>query len=373
MRAFVREPFEVERFGDANDDLTATSLRAGRLMAFMFPVVMLILNVSSVGALWIGGDRIGSGQMQIGALIAFLSYLVQILMSVMMATFVAVLVPRASVCADRIQEVLETPTRRSASPDEPVTQLSRRNTLEFDHVGFRYPGAEAPVLTDVSLVARARPDDGHHREHRLGKTTLLNLIPRLFDVTDGAVRIDGVDVRDLDLETLWSRVGLIPQRPYLFSGTIESNLRHANPDATDDELWEALRIAQAADFVGPRRRGLAVDRSRRAAPTSRAVSVSVSRSLAPSSAGPASTSSTTRSRPSTSPPMPDCATALAPVTVDATVLIVAQRVATIMNADQILVLEDGHVVGLGTHRELLERCPTYAEIVASQMSAEEAA
>jgi ATP-binding cassette subfamily B protein len=371
VRAFVREPFEVERFGDANDDLTATSLRAGRLMAFMFPVVMLILNVSSVGALWIGGNRIGNGEMQIGALIAFLSYLVQILMSVMMATFVAVLVPRASVCADRIQEVLDTDST-IGEPDNAITELSHLNTLEFDDVGFRYPGAEAPVLTDVSLVARPGRTTAIIGSTGAGKTTLLNLIPRLFDVTDGSVRIDGVDVRDLDLETLWSRVGLIPQRPYLFSGTIESNLRHANPDATDAELWEALRIAQAEDFVRARPEGLHAPITqggtnvsggqRQRLAIARAIVRRPGIYLFDDSFSALDLATDARLR-----------AALAPLTVDATVLIVAQRVATIMNADQIVVLEDGHIVGLGTHRQLLETCPTYAEIVASQMSAQEAA
>jgi ATP-binding cassette subfamily B protein len=371
VRAFVREPFEVERFGDANDDLTDTSLRAGRLMAFMFPTVMLILNVSSVGALWIGGNRIGHGDMQIGALIAFLSYLVQILMSVMMATFVAVLIPRAAVCADRIQEVLDTPSTID-EPDDPVLELPTRNTLVLDRVGFRYPGADAPVLTDVSLVARPGQTTAIIGSTGAGKTTLLNLIPRLFDVTDGTVSIDGVDIRDLDLETLWSRVGLIPQKPYLFSGTIESNLRHADPDATDDDLWEALRIAQAADFVAARPEGLKAPINqggtnvsggqRQRLAIARAIVRKPGIFLFDDSFSALDLATDARLR-----------AALAPVTVDATVLIVAQRVATIMNADQILVLEDGHVVGVGTHRELLQTCPTYAEIVASQMSAEEAA
>jgi len=371
VRAFVREPFEAERFADANDELTATSLRAGRLMAFMFPVVMLILNLSSVGALWFGADRISNGDMQIGALIAFLSYLVQILMSVMMATFVAALVPRASVCADRIQDVLDTPSTIAVPPDA-IVELSRHNTLELDHVGFRYPGAEAPVLTDVSLVARPGRTTAIIGSTGSGKTTLLNLVPRLFDVTDGAVRIDGVDVRDLDLETLWSRVGLIPQKPYLFSGTVESNLRHAKPDATDDELWHALEIAQAADFVAAMPEGLQAPITqggtnvsggqRQRLAIARAIVRQPGIYLFDDSFSALDLATDARLR-----------AALAPVTQDATVVIVAQRVATIMNADQILVLEDGHVLGLGTHRELLRSCPTYAEIVASQMSAEEAA
>lgn len=371
VRAFVREPFEAERFAEANDELTATSLRAGRLMAFMFPAVMLILNLSSVGAIWFGGDRIANGDMQIGALIAFLSYLVQILMSVMMATFVAVLVPRASVCADRIQEVLETPST-IAAPENAVVELPHHDTLELDHVGFHYPGAEAPVLTDVSLTARPGQTTAIIGSTGSGKTTLLNLVPRLFDVTEGAVRVDGIDVRDLDLETLWSRVGLIPQKPYLFSGTVESNLRHAKPDATDDELWSALEIAQAAEFVAAMPDGLqspinqggtnVSGGQRQRLAIARAIVRQPGIYLFDDSFSALDLATDARLR-----------AALAPVTRDATVVIVAQRVATIMNADQILVLEDGHVVGVGTHRELLRDCSTYAEIVASQMSAEEAA
>jgi ATP-binding cassette subfamily B protein len=371
VRAFVREPYEAGRFAEANDELTATSLRAGRLMAFMFPAVMLILNLSSVGALWFGADRITNGDMQIGALIAFLSYLVQILMSVMMASFVAVLVPRASVCADRIEEVLATPST-IAVPQDPVTELPRRDVLEFDHVGFSYPGAEAPVLTEVSLTARPGETTAIIGSTGSGKTTLLNLVPRLFDVTEGAVRVDGVDVRELDLETLWSRVGLIPQKPYLFSGTVESNLRHAKPDATDDELWTALEIAQAADFVAAMPAGLDAPITqggtnvsggqRQRLAIARAIVRQPGIYLFDDSFSALDLATDARLR-----------AALAPVTEHATVVIVAQRVATIMNADQILVLEDGHVVGVGTHRELLRDCPTYAEIVASQMSAEEAA
>ena len=371
VRAFVREPEEGERFGLANDELTLTSLRAGRLMALMFPTVMLVLNVSSAAVLWFGADRVGSGHLQIGALVAFLSYLVQILMSVMMATFVAMLWPRAAVCAERIQEVLSTQSS-VAPPAQPVTELTSRGTLELRGVGFNYPGAESPVLCDISLQAVAGQTTAIIGSTGSGKTTLLNLVPRLFDATSGGVVVDGVDVREVDPELLWSRIGLIPQRPYLFSGTVASNLRYADPDASDEDLWAALEVAQARDFVTAMPGGL----DARIAQGGTNVSggqrqrLAIARALVKKpgiylfddsfSALDLATDARLRA-------------ALAPVTADATVVIVAQRVSTIAKADQILVLEDGRQVGLGTHRELLETCQTYAEIVASQMTAEEAA
>ncbi|HTO02026.1 MAG TPA: ABC transporter ATP-binding protein, partial [Microthrixaceae bacterium] len=256
VRAFVREPHETKRFGAANSDLTDTSLRAGHLMAVMFPTVMLVLNLSSVGAVWFGANRIGSGAMGIGALVAFLSYLVQILMSVMMATFVVVMVPRASVCADRIKEVLDTPSTVVA-PRSPITPDPGPSSLEFRDVGFKYPGAELPVLSGISFTARAGETTAIIGSTGSGKTTLLNLIPRLFDATEGAVLINGVDIRDMAPEALWSRVGLVPQKPYLFSGTVESNLRFAKPEATDEDLWAALTTAQAKSFVEDLPNGLA--------------------------------------------------------------------------------------------------------------------
>ena len=371
VRAFVREPFEGERFGEANDELTATSLRAGRLMAVMFPSVILILNVSSAGAIWFGGNRVDSGELQIGALVAFLTYLVQILMSVMMATFVAVMVPRAAVCADRIQEVLDTDTSIRA-PERPVTELPTGNVVEFDDVGFTYPGADEPVVSGVSLVCRPGQTTAVIGSTGAGKTTLVNLVPRLYDVTSGAVRIDGVDVRELDPELLWSRVGLVPQKPFLFSGTVASNLRHAKPDATDEELWEALRIAQAVDFVEamPGRLDAPIAQGgtnvsggqRQRLAMARAIVRQPGVYLFDDSFSALDLATDARLR-----------AALAPVTASATVIVVAQRVSTIRHADQILVLEGGHQVGLGTHDELLIECPTYAEIVASQITAEEAA
>jgi ATP-binding cassette subfamily B protein len=371
VRAFVREPEEVDRFDQANVDLTETSLRAGRLMAFMFPTVLLVLNCSSVAAVWIGGYRIGAGHMQVGSLVAFLSYLVQILMSVMMATFVAVLWPRAAVCAVRITEVLDTETSVTP-PANPVTELTTRGSLELRNVGFHYPGAAEPVLCNIDLTARPGQTTAIIGSTGAGKTTLLNLIPRLFDATEGQVLVDGVDVREIESELLWSRVGLVPQKPYLFSGTVASNLRFADPTATDDELWRALEVAQARDFVAAMPGGLDARISqggtnvsggqRQRLAIARAIVRKPGIFLFDDSFSALDLATDARLR-----------AALAPVTAGATVIIVAQRVSTILNADQILVLEDGRTVGIGTHRELLAGCPTYAEIVESQMSAEEAA
>jgi ATP-binding cassette subfamily B protein len=364
VRAFIREPHEKARFGLANDDLTDTSLRAGRLMAFMFPTVMFILNASSVAAIWFGADRIGAGNMQIGALIAFLTYLVQILMSVMMATFVAVMAPRASVCADRIQEVLDTESS-VVPPASAVTSLPGRASLELRHVSFAYPGAESPVLCDISFRADAGTTTAIIGSTGSGKTTLLNLVPRLFDATSGEVLIDGVNVRDIDPELMWAQTGLVPQKPYLFSGTVASNLRYADPDATDEELWEALEIAQAASFVRAMPDGLnstiaqggtnVSGGQRQRLAIARALVRKPGIFLFDDSFSALDLSTDARLR-----------AALAPVTRDSVMIVVAQRVSTISRADQILVLEDGEQVGLGTHEELLEHCPTYQEIVASQ-------
>ncbi|MGZ4675881.1 MAG: ABC transporter ATP-binding protein [Acidimicrobiia bacterium] len=371
VRAFVREPDETERFAEGNDALTMTSLRAGRLMAFMFPTVMLILNCSSVAAIWIGGDRIGARHMQVGALIAFLSYLIQILMSVMMATFVAVMAPRASVSAERIQDVLDTDPS-IAAPANPVTELDRTSSLEFRDVGFEYPGAEHPVLSHISFRAVAGETTAIIGSTGSGKTTLLNLVPRLFDATTGTVLVDGVDVREVDPELLWSRIGLVPQKPFLFSGTVASNLRHANPEATDEQLWAALEVAQARDFVAAMPGGLDARIAQGGSNVSggQRQRLAIARALVRRpgvylfddsfSALDLATDARLRA-------------ALAPVVRDAVTVIVAQRVSTIRNADRILVLEDGEIVGLGRHDELLVTCPTYQEIVASQLTAEEAA
>jgi ATP-binding cassette subfamily B protein len=362
VRAFVREPDEVRRFEAVNDDLTEASLVAGRLMAIMFPIVMLVLNASSVAAIWVGAARLDAGDMQIGALVAFLSYLAQIIMAVMMATFMAIMVPRASVCAERIKEVLDTPSTVVA-PAQVKAPTGRG--LELRNVGFHYPGAEAPVLADISL----RVDPGQTLaiigSTGSGKTTLLNVIPRLYDVTAGSVLVDGADVRDLDPEVLWGRIGLVPQKPYLFSGTVASNLRNADPDATDAELWDALTVAQADDFVRAMPGGLDAPISQGGTNVSggQRQRLAIARALVRKpgiflfddsfSALDLATDARLRA-------------ALAPRTSDAIVVIVAQRVSTIAGADQILVLEDGRAVGLGSHDELLASCPTFVEIVASQ-------
>jgi ATP-binding cassette subfamily B protein len=371
VRAFVREPFERQRFGDANDDLTEVAVRTGRWMATMFPAVLLVLNVSSVAVLWFGGHRVDSGQMQVGALTAFLTYLVQILMSVMMATFMLVMVPRASVCADRIGEVLDTESS-VVPPSDPVTEVHVRGELELRGVGFSYPGAEAPVLRDVSLTARAGTTLAVIGSTGAGKTTLLHLVPRLFDATAGEVLVDGVDVRRLAPELLWSRVGLVPQRAFLFSGTVASNLRYGDPDATDEELWAALEIAQARGFVEamPERLEAPISQGGTNVSGGQRQRLAIARALVRRpeiylfddafSALDLATDARLRA-------------ALRPVTRDATVVIVAQRVSTIVDADQILVLENGTVVGRGTHGELLDTCVTYQEIVESQLSAEDVA
>jgi ATP-binding cassette subfamily B protein len=371
VRAFVREPVETRRFGRANDGLTEVAGRTGRWMATMFPTVMLIMNLSSVAVLWFGGHRVDAGSMQIGELTAFLAYLVQILMSVMMATFMLIMVPRATVCADRIAEVFDT-SSSVAPPASPVTTVAGRGELELRGVQFTYPGADAPVLRDVSLTARVGQTTAVIGSTGAGKTTLVNLVPRLFDVTAGAVYVDGVDVRDLEPELLWSRIGLVPQKAYLFSGTVRSNLLYGKPDATDDELWRALEIAQGRDFVEAMPEGLDAPITQGGTNVSggQRQRLAIARALVRRpeiylfddsfSALDLATDARLRA-------------ALRPVTTDATVLIVAQRVSTIVDADQILVLEDGEVVGRGRHAELLETCETYQEIVRSQLTAEEAA
>jgi ATP-binding cassette subfamily B protein len=368
LRAFVREPFETEKFGRANTDLTDVSLSVGRWMAAMFPVLMLVLNVSSVAVLWFGAMRIESGAMEIGALTAFLSYLIQILWSVMMATFMLVMIPRAAVSSDRIAEVLDTDSS-VVLPDSGVTEVDRHGELELRSVGFMYPGATHPVLDDVNFVTRPGQTTAIIGSTGAGKTTLLTLIPRLIDTTEGSVLVDGVDVRDLAADTLWSKIGLVPQQAYLFSGTVASNLRYGKPDATEEEMWAALEIAQARDFVAAMEGGLEAPIAQGGTNVSggQRQRLAIARALI--------------GRPEIylfddSFSALDLATdarlrrALKPYTIESTVVIVAQRVSTIANADQILVLEDGAVVGLGTHESLLATCPTYVEIVESQLRAE---
>jgi ATP-binding cassette subfamily B multidrug efflux pump len=365
VRAFVREPQEVERFAGANEELTEVSLRAGRLMAAIFPTVTLILNASSIGVLWIGANRIQAGDMQVGSLVAYLSYLVQILMAVVMSTFMVSMIPRASVAGERISEVLLTESS-VRPPVVPVTEVGEHGTLEFREVGFAYPGAAHSVLSDVSFRVTAGETTAIIGSTGAGKTTLVNLVSRLFDVTEGAVLVDGVDVRQLDPDLLWSRVGYVPQKAFLFSGTVASNLRFGRPEATDGDLWEALEIAQAADFVqampdglhseitqggsnvsGGQRQRLAIARALVAQPEIFVFDDSFS-------ALDLATDARLRM-------------ALRPHTRQAATLIVAQRVSTIADADEILVLEAGEVIGRGTHMELITSCPTYAEIVESQI------
>ena len=371
IRAFVREDVETDRFAVANDQVTETALKAGRLFALMFPIVMLVLNVSSVAVIWFGGFRVDDGSMQIGTLTAFLQYLMQILMGVMMSTMMAVLVPRAAVCADRISEVLGTEASVRA-PQNPVTELPSHGTVEFVDVGFAYPGADQPVLSDVTFLARSGETTAIIGSTGSGKTTLVNLVPRLFDATSGLVLVDGVDAAELDPELLWSRIGLVPQRPYLFSGTVASNLRYGKPDATDDELWQALEIAQATDFVKAMPEGLESPIAQGGTNVSggQRQRLAIARALVKrpeiyvfdDSFSALDTATDARLR-----------AALTRSVSNATMIVVAQRVSTIVDADQIIVLEDGRVVGRGTHDELIESNPTYAEIVSSQLTAEEAA
>jgi ATP-binding cassette subfamily B multidrug efflux pump len=365
VRAFVREPLEVRRFEDANADLTDTSLAAGRLMSAMFPTVNFLINGSSVLVLWIGADRIQAGDLQPGSLVAYLSYLVQILMSVMMATFMLSMIPRSAVSAARIQEVLDTHPS-VVPPAHPVRDVIEHGSVELQAVGFHYPGAEHGVLTDISFETRPGETTAIVGSTGAGKTTLVGLIARLFDATSGAVLIDGVDVRELDPEVLWQQIGLVPQKPYLFSGTVATNLRYGKPDATEDDMWEALEVAQAADFVRAMDGGLDARIEQGGANVSggQRQRLAIARALVRKpevylfddsfSALDLLTDARLRA-------------ALGPYTREAAVVIVAQRVSTIATADSIIVLDDGVIVGRGTHDELLETCPTYQEIVQSQI------
>ncbi|GAB2746133.1 ABC transporter ATP-binding protein [Kitasatospora kifunensis] len=371
IRAFVKDSHEQDRFGVANDELTDFSLRTGRLMAFMFPSVMLVVNISSVAVLWFGAHRIDSGGMQIGALTAFLSYLLQILMSVMMATFMFMMVPRAEVCAERIVEVLDTDSS-VVPPSAPVTELRQHGHLELREVDFRFPGAEVSVLRQIAFTARPGETTAVIGSTGSGKTTLLSLIPRLIDATDGQVLVNGVDVREIAPAKLAETVGLVPQKPYLFSGTVASNLRYGKPDATDEELWHALEIAQAKEFVERLEGGLEAQIAQGGGNVSggQRQRLAIARALVRKpeiylfddsfSALDYATDAKLRA-------------ALAQETAEATVVIVAQRVSTIRDADRIVVLDEGAIVGAGTHHELMADNPTYREIVLSQLTEQEAA
>ncbi|MFI2432006.1 ABC transporter ATP-binding protein [Streptomyces sp. NPDC018693] len=371
IRAFVRDEYEQQRFRKANADLTEVSLGTGNLLALMFPVVMTTVNLSSIAVVWFGAHRIDSGGMQIGGLTAFLAYLMQIVMAVMMATFMFMMVPRAEVCAERIQEVLDT-SSSVVPPSAPVTELRRHGHLEIRGAGFRYPGAEEPVLKAIDLVARPGETTAVIGSTGSGKSTLLGLVPRLFDATDGEVLVDGVAVAEIDPKVLAKAVSLVPQKPYLFAGTVATNLRYGNPDATDEELWHALEVAQAKDFVQQLEGGLNAPIAQGGTNVSggQRQRLAIARTLVQRpeiylfddsfSALDYATDAALRA-------------ALGRETAEATVVIVAQRVATIRDADRIVVLDEGRVVGTGTHRELMADNETYREIVLSQLTEAEAA
>lgn len=370
IRAFIREDHESRRFEGANEDVYSVTLRASRWMVLLFPIAMFMVNISSVAVIWFGAFRIDSGNIQIGQMTAFLNYLIQILISVMMSTMLLFLAPRSAVSADRILEVLDTePT--VAPPADPVAPQELTGVVEFRDVTFTYPGAEDPVLANVSFTLAPGRTTAIIGSTGSGKSTLVNLIPRLYDVSSGEVLVDGVDVRRLDPDALWSRIGLVPQRPYLFSGTVASNLLYGRPDATPEQMWEALRIAQAADFVEKLDGGLAAHIAQGGTNVSggQRQRLSIARALVKEPAVYVFDDSFSALDVATDARL---RAALAPATADRATLIVAQRVATIRGADEILVLEHGRIVGRGTHDELLASNATYQEIVDSQLSAEEA-
>ncbi len=371
VRAFVREPAEADRFGEANEELTGIALRIGKLQALMWPTVMLVFNASTVAVLWFGGHLVADGSLQIGVLIAYPAYLIQILVAVMMTTFMSIMIPRAAVCAERIVEVLDMQPH-VAPPVSPIVPAAKTGLVELRGVEYKYPGASAPVLSDISFVARPGEVTAIIGSTGAGKTTLLELIPRLADPTAGTVLVDGVDIKEREPEELWARIGMVPQRAYLFTGTVATNLRFGKPDSTDEELWQALSLAQGKDFVeampqkldapiaqggtnvsGGQRQRLAIARALLREPAVLLLDDSFS-------ALDLATEARLRS-------------ALAPRLANTAMIVVAQRVASIRHAHQILVLDGGKLVGKGTHDQLVMTCPTYAEIVTSQTEEQEAA
>ena len=365
VRAFAREPFERQRFATANHAVSDAALEAGRWQALMLPVTTLTINISSVALIWFGGLRIDAGRMQVGSLIAFLSYFMLILMAVLMATLILVILPRASVCAERITEVLDTRTAITSPPSPSQPAGGIRGKVTLSDVTFSYPGAQRPVLERVSFTARPGTTTAIVGGTGSGKSTLVSLICRLYDVTAGSVSVDDVDVRDYDTENLWASLGLVPQRGYLFSGNVSDNLHYGKADATDDEMWAALRVAAADDFVAAHPDGLGMrvaqaginfsGGQRQRLAIARAVIREPTIYLFDDAFSALDTQTDARVRE-----------ALREVSVNSTVIIVAQRISTVAHADQIVVLDCGRVVGIGTHDELLDRCPTYAEFAESQ-------
>ena len=370
IRAFVRTESEEARFAAANEDLTDTALRVTRLFALLMPSLMLVFNLSSVAVIWFGGHLVDSGDMQIGDLTAFLAYIMQILFSVMMAVMLMVMVPRAAASSERIQAVLDT-VPQIADPVDPIPSPPVAGLVEFRDVEFRYPGAQDPVLCGITVTMRPGQTTAIVGSTGSGKTTMANLIPRLYDVTGGAVMVDGVDVRELRQEDLWARIGIVPQKAFLFSGTVASNIRFGSPDATDAQVWQALETAQARGFVSemPDALGSEIDQGGTNVSGGQRQRLAIARALVRRPAiyifddSFSALDYTTDAR---------LRAALKEQTEDATVIIVAQRVSTIRHADQIVVLERGQVVGIGTHEGLLDSCETYREIVFSQMTAAEA-
>ncbi|MCV7126391.1 MULTISPECIES: ABC transporter ATP-binding protein [Mycolicibacterium] len=364
VRAFAREPFERNRFAEANTALAGSALEAGRWQALMLPATTLVINVSSVALIWFGGMRIDTGHMQVGSLIAFLSYFMQILVAVLMATFILVIIPRASVCAERITEVLATEPAITNSPAA-VSPSTVGGEIRFDGATFSYAGADRPVLQDVSFTARPGTTTAIVGSTGSGKSTLVSLVCRLYDVTGGAVSVDGVDVRDWDIERLWGAIGLVPQRGYLFAGTVADNLRYGKSDASDEQMWEALRVACADDFVRAHPEGLSMrvaqggmnfsgGQRQRLAIARAVISDPVIYLFDDSfSALDVHTDARVRER-------------LREASADATVIIVSQRISTVAGADLIVVVDDGRVVGSGVHGELVQTCETYREFADSQ-------
>jgi ATP-binding cassette, subfamily B, multidrug efflux pump len=371
VRAFVREPVEAERFDVANGELTGIALRIGKLQALMWPIVMLVFNASSVAVLWFGAKRISDGSLEVGALIAYLAYLMQILVAVMMSTFMAIMIPRAAVCAERIVEVLDM-VPAVAPPAHPIAPKALTGTVELRGVEYRYPGASAPVLADLSFTAKPGEITAIIGSTGAGKTTLLELIPRLGDPTAGQVLVDGVDVCEREPEELWSRIGMVPQRAYLFSGTVATNLRFGNPDATDEQLWAALEVAQAKDFVSamPQQLDAPISQGGTNVSGGQRQRLAIARALLRDPAVFLFDDSFSALDLATEARL---RAALAPRTKHAVVIVVAQRVASIRDAHQILVLDGGKLVGVGTHAQLLQTCATYREIVTSQTEEQEVA